>query len=53
VPFSTQAQIYFNVLNRNISSSKSSGHKKELMRLLHQEHQLNAYDELMSVFLFF
>ena len=53
MPYSPQARIYFNVLNRNISLSKSSGHKNELMRSLHQEHQINAYYDLMSVCLFF
>jgi len=34
---------------KNISSSKSSGHKNELMRALHQEHQVITYNKLRSV----
>jgi hypothetical protein len=49
VPYLPQAGVYFNVLNRNISWSKSSGHKNELMRPLHMDHQVIAHDELMSV----
>jgi hypothetical protein len=49
VPYLPQAQIYCNVLNRNVISSKSEGHVNELMRPLRQEHQVIANDELMSV----